>query len=302
MKDFVRFLLSILMTILFAFVIDLCCGFCINTFLSEYANLDIRHAKKGYSQVAIIGASVTFNQYNPKIISDSLQMSVYNYGAGGQNIYYHYCLVHYLLECSSHKPEIIVYNPCYIDISDEPGWNTEKLNALYFDYSNDPTIRSTIELQGVKNVLFLNISKIYAHNSQVFNYIKNLFRSNKSSDGYMPLSGEWKEPLQDNFNVDLLNDRSKVDYFLKMIGLIKSNNIPFYIAIAPVYLNYQKEESWQSFIKKVSKENNIPILDYTGDSLFIQHPEWYYNPMHLNDRGTTVFSSVFSHDLKTLLK
>lgn len=298
MKDFIRFSVSLLLTAVLVAFFDLTGGTIMNFVSSKYGNLDFYRAKNNNSEVAIIGASVSFNQYDCRVMSDSLNCRVYNYGAGGQNVFYHYSLLHYLLELSENKPQLILYNPCYIDLADAKGWNTEKLDALYFDYSTDSVIQEVLKLQDKKKQVYLSISQLYKHNSQIPNYIKNMSRINHPSDGYMPLYGEWNNQKEDNENTNLSLDTLKVKYAILMFDLCKKYGVPLYVTIAPVYLNYRIEEPWLVKIKEIAIERGFPILDYTNDSLFMQHPEWYYNPMHLNAKGASVFTSIVSHDLK----
>ena len=298
MKEFRKLIICLITVITLICVVDSLAGKILDRFSHEYGNLDFRRARNNDADIAIIGASVAFNNYNSQILSDSLNVKVYNYGFGGQSIYYHYCILHYLLDLSEYRPRIVIFNPCYIDIADAPGWNTEKISTLYFDYSNDSTIKEVIGLEDEKEKKLLSVIKLYHHNSQIPDYVRNYIRRNVKTDGFMPLHGIWDQPLQDNVNTGLSIDPQKLIYFKKMIELCKNKDVPLYIITAPVFLQYFKEEPWQYEINNIAQQNGIPTMDYSADPIFLQHPEWFYNTTHLNEDGAEIFSKKLSHDLK----
>ena len=79
--------------------------------------------------ILIFGSSRALHHYNPEIIEDSLGMTCYNVGSGGQNIYFHLALLESTLE--RYTPEIVILELMYIDFEVTPQqWDTEKLGTL----------------------------------------------------------------------------------------------------------------------------------------------------------------------------
>lgn len=304
MKDFIRFVGSAILVLIIVFFVDNTLGPILNKVGSKHADIKFAIAENNRADVALIGASVTYNQYNSSILSDTLQMSVYNYGRGGSNIYTTYCMAHYLIEKSPTPPRIIIYNPCHIDLMDSPGWNTEKLGELTFGYHTDSVIHDVVNMQGIKKKVEYNLLNLYSHNSNVFRYVKNIVHKNyiDANNGYSPLYAEWSEPIEESPHSIYELDDCKINYFERLYSLCKENNILFCISIAPSFMHFSEEPKWVSYIKEFSYNNNVIFLDYTGQEYYINHPELYYNPMHLNSTGATHFSKEFAHELKNILK
>ena len=182
---------------------------------------------------------------------------------------------------------------------DADGWNTENLNALYFAYNNDEEVRKAVDHQDAKHRILLHISKLYPNNSQLVNYIKNaLFNKADRNNGYMPLNAVWDKPIEKSEGADGALDPEKVRYFKNMVSLCRERGVYFIITIAPMYFDFVKEDVWRTFIKQYAEEENVPLYDYRSSEKYLQHPEWFYNPLHLNEKGATVYSGEISHILK----
>ena len=54
-----------------------------------------------------------------------------------------------------------------------------------------------------------------------------------------------------------------------------------------------------SAYKKIADKYGIPILDYMTMSL-CKDTTYFYNAMHLNKKGSEIFSDSLAHDLKRL--
>lgn len=88
-----------------------------------------------HEDILIFGSSRALHHYNPKIIEDSLGMSCYNVGSGGQNIYYHLALLEATLE--RYTPKIAILELMSIDFEiTPPQWDTEKLGHCYHFITN----------------------------------------------------------------------------------------------------------------------------------------------------------------------
>ena len=55
-------------------------------------------------------------------------------------------------------------------------------------------------------------------------------------------------------------------------------------------------------LKQVASEYNIPFFDYHTAGLYLDHPEYFWDEMHLWDKGARRYSSVFAGDLKRVLQ
>ena len=52
--------------------------------------------------------------------------------------------------------------------------------------------------------------------------------------------------------------------------------------------------------KKTLKQYDLPLLDYSKDSISYQQ-KWFYNTTHLNDKGADEFTRKLAQDLQILM-
>ena len=255
------------------------------------------------AEVAIMGASRAAHHYVPQIISDSLHMTVANYGIDAQNIITHYAVLQSLLKNSLQKPKVVVLEIGAIDINDTPKWNTEKLNVLYPYFNSEDYIRTILkDVLPPTEYLILNLSGLYRHNSMLMRYIKPLLKqSSRGADGYSPLHKRWNRPIQfEEEHGDTIYPK-KVEYFDKFISLCRKEGIYLIFAVSP---NYKKlpEQQWEEKMRQIADANHIPLFYHERDPLFLAHREWFNEPFHMNDDGARVYSAQIGREIRKLLE
>lgn len=301
MKDFYKFVISALSVIAIVFIID----FSFGAFLEKKAVFVDQPKYKRIStadeELVILGASRAQNQYVTDIISDGLDISAFNYGYGAQNVYSSYAVLDMLIRRAPVKPKFVIWDFYYTDILDSPGWNTEKLYRFYSAYNYDPAVKAIVELQGTKKSSLLKSIRLYKFNSKLPRVL--LSQRDEVNGGYSPLFNQHQAPIELFTSDRTLIDNQKFLYVNRLIDLCKSNNISLYVFIAPAYyvLKNPKDGDWKEMIKKTCREKDIQIYDYEQDSLFLSHPEWFFNPMHLNDIGAKEYTKRVVDDIRSLL-
>lgn len=299
-----NFLIHTGIIIVAVFLLD----FAIGSFLDHrFANSSFEPAAKALDNqydLVMLGPSEMQNQYVTQIIQDSLGISAYNYGWGGQNIYYQYVILNLIINQSNHIPKYVLYEPSYFDFYDTPGWNTENLDVFYPMYDLDDSLRSTVNLQGWKTSFLMKLMKCFKHNSKIHAYAKQMI----SHAGSNPCLGyEAVEPT--GFNEDLKTaetevnvhfDEQKIDYFYRLIHLCKKHNIKFIIINAPYY-ELNNGVVWKARLNQIIEEEGVPFLNYDNDEYFTAHPDLYYNKVHFNKYGSEEYTKKIIPDLKALI-
>ena len=299
-----KFLISFIGVAAIVFAVDFVVGKRMDNKYALHDTPKLLEALHNKADIAMIGASVMFNQYVPSIIQDTLGMSCYNYGVGGQNIYYHYATAHLLFE-AEYKPKIVLYQPCFIDLENHANYNTEKLDFIYSAYNYDSVFHSIINQQGCKQRFLLNALKLYKHNtrfiyySRLYLFAKKMLHHEDKGNGYSPLNAIWQEPIQSSNEIREI-DSTKCDYLDRIIELCEENNALFIMANAPEFENCE-QESWLKYVKDLVDTKHIPYLNYHDDSTFLKHPEWFYNPAHLNGEGAVVYSKIIAGELREIV-
>lgn len=212
---------------------------------------------KMHADGIILGSSRGRRNYNPKIVADSLGISVYNAGHDGQTIFYEQAIVRMALARYTPKLVIIDLNPEEIYFRD---LHYDRLNVLAPYYKDYPEVREIYLLKGIRDgipegdffvkpakvsdnawdnfwfrlhsmeqwVLPLNnerykmASAIYPYNSSLLDILTGIFKNRKSESGFKPLKGVITQDKADELirqNTALREEKGKRIDANKMKGL-----------------------------------------------------------------------------------
>lgn len=300
MKALIKYMLLVFSILLALFFVDRIFGKLLDR-LYIYQTDKVTYAiKKAKEDILILGSSRAVAHYDSKIIEKETGLSCFNYGVGGQNIYYHYAILNTVIR--THKPKIVVYELFDIDITKTASsHDKDLLNALYPAYNINDTIHSIVKLQGTKTRNKLVISSIYKHNSNLTNYIYNILLKPAwyDSAGYIAIeSGKW------NKEIELLNekyefDNQKIEYIRRFMELCKSENIQLIFAVSPKYCIYEKNVNPVfDTIRNMALNNDIEFWYYEQDKKFLDDRDYFKDPLHLKKEGATEYTKIISEKIK----
>lgn len=256
---------------------------------------------KTKADVIIVGSSRAEHHYIPSILSDSLGLSCFNMGSGGQNIYYQYGVVKSLMD--RYTPQIILLDIIPIDycITGETH-NTEKLAALLPFYRDVSGVREVIELRGPLEKYKL-ISRSYPYNSQISNIIYSYVRKGDNSGlvlaGYIPLKGEMKDyQTISNLQTDYELDPMKALYLNKLKDLCRLKGVKLIMLYSPVF--YGKYDESDLLLKDVADKANIDFWSYKTYTPIITDVTLFNDGYHLNNKGAQEYTSLISANLRAI--
>jgi hypothetical protein len=275
-----------------------------NSRFGKYHKLDYVISKSS-EDILIFGNSHAECHYVPSIFHDSLNLNCFNAGFRNQDILFTYCIHESILK--RYSPKLIILNidrgMFYVDkLSFEE--QEAKLSELTPFYNRESNIRKELENRS-RFEKYKFYSSIYPFNSSVINLLKYYFyHSDNFVDGYYPLYGQYKpkstsgNPRKDYENNDTVNE-----VLLKKLVVIanhfKSHHIQLIAVISPTFDSSGKIGV---SLKKAFDKLEIPLFDYSSDSIFIHKSSYFSDNHHLNDSGAKEFSAIVAHDIKPLLK
>ena len=253
--------------------------------------------------VLIFGSSRASYHYNTKVLQDSLKISVYNAGRDLSYIQYHYALLQGVLK--RYSPKLIVLDTRPNEFQKfENGENYDRLNVLLPYYDTHPEIREVVELRSPYEKVKL-LSKIYPYNSLILSELVELlpiarYKKDDSENGYIVKNGNFNSP-RGPYTVDDEVDPVAALYYKKFVQVCKAKNIKLVIAYSPMYQNIDTLRNRNLlFAKQVCKENNLPLIDYLYDPQF-NTPQYFYDKLHLNGAGSTLYSQRIVRRLREVL-
>lgn len=251
-------------------------------------------------EILLFGTSRILHAFDPTIIKDSVEMSIYNCGiSGGKNIYTHYMLLNYLLK--HHVPRIIVLeiNPEDFLQSEEP----YSINKFSHFYGRDEVCDSFMtQVSQDKGLLFSNL---YRYNVISKDLLTGLFRYHtyRSHDGYEPRD----RPKIDFYKSQLIKRKyfeSNIDYKRleicdEFFSKCLETGIQLILVTFPEYTII--DEHYFDPVRAIAEKYQIPFFDYHYRLGFENYPEYFVDKLHLNTKGAEILSSIFAHDLKAYL-
>ena len=244
------------------------------------------------SDVLIMGSSRAVHHYNARLLSDSLGLSCYNCGEGACGIIMAYARLTMLME--RHVPQHIIYEvtPMYDFLVYDD--NRQSLGRLKLHYDR----------QGVDSIFaefdtrekYMMKSGLYRHNTT---FLKDLLafvsKSNEGNDlGFEPFNVPFN-PLLTTDRTTIHYDRRmgyeydslKIKYLNKFIDLAQHQSTLTFV-VSPVW--YGQDTLVMDYMKKICLERSISLLDFSNDSKYVHHDEYFSDGIHLNARGADEFT------------
>jgi len=258
--------------------------------------------------IAIYGSSRAWVNIDPKILRDSLNLKVYNFGIDGHNFWLQYLRHKEFLKYNG-KPKTIVlavdmfglqkradlyqldqflpymlWNSNIKDFtSTYVGFTTMDYDVPLFRYSGQKKSIKTI----LKNITGMNSSKSFR------------------SYGFSAIDKQWNSDLDEAKKIlrtyEAKFDSSSIVLFEKFILECRVDRIELIFVYPPEYIEGQKfvtnREQVIELYKYFAKKYAIRFYDYSSDSICFDKTH-FYNANHLNRRGVEIFSGKLAQDLK----
>lgn len=253
---------------------------------------------KADEELIVFGSSRANHNYVPDILEDSLKLSVYNAGVDGQSILYHYCVLKNIKLRSD--PKIIL-----LDININEFENSEiaynKLYALLPYYNLYENIRPVVNLRSPYESV-KTISSLYRYNSFILPIVINntVSRTDDSQKGYIPLyktlatDFSSRPPIHNNIELDTV----KVNMFRSFLQEAKQSNSRVCVFISPIYRDQHKLSPTITMAEQIAKQENVSFFDHSKSSLFNEHPEYFQDELHLNNKGAEIYTRLIFQKIK----
>lgn len=247
------------------------------------------------ADVLILGSSRANHSFDCKVLEDSLDMSCYNAGRDGQNMIYDAMVFFSYIE--RHVPKIVILDIASSMMDDSWFGSLKDMNCYYG--LAKPLDRIIDENSTWMERLKLK-SNLYKYNN-TWQWLLNakMAASKDELDGYRPMPVSSRSPFQVRF---VHEGKPKIDkrclcYLEKIRKACQKHHISLILTYSPTLVVCKSggEEEW---LKEYSKQTGLTFYAFGKDKTFYEHPEYFYDPTHLNAKGATVFTKEFVKRLK----
>jgi len=282
--------------------------------MNRYLNLQDNQIADYNDTLKYLMIGSSHNTVNPQIIGQS-----FNYATPNENYIKNYYKLKWLLENKNFRPEFILMNhelPLFSPFASE----RFKYNSYW-----------------IKHVDYFELARERNDNDYVYKWLEGNFFSYVGKYREILMSLYFKEDLNKVENgyrspIDIKNfadqknrmgfsrqraklyladfkhlDKDMIVYFRRIMSMCKENGIKVVLLNMPVSKEYYIASYEVADIEQLDKEADsilddykdiIIILDY--EKVFFDHPEYFYNPDHLNPKGADSVSRLIKEDLEKL--
>jgi hypothetical protein len=250
------------------------------------------------ADLLIFGSSRATHQYYPELFENNLNLSYYNVGRDGTSIFYHYAVLKAVLERYTPKMVILDFEADEFALIQE---SYDRLSCLLPFYRTHPEIRPIVRSKSKFERIKL-LSSIYPFNSSVFTIVagnsKFYVKLNENDKGYIPLLKMWNKPIGVNSDMPSSKlDENKISTYESFIKECVNSKIQLYVVCPPFYIKRLYQNPSVTLGKKIAGQYNVPFLDYSNDTTFINNPSLYADIVHFNNEGAKMFSGVLIKDI-----
>lgn len=298
-----RYILKILLFFAIVVGVDLGVGA-----LGDYLQA---HANRGFSKqtddlvmkdchdVVILGSSRAHHHYDTPFLSDTLGLDVYNAGYDGNGVVLAYGLLSMILE--RYSPRLVIFDvePAFdINVYENDNGHKRYLKYLKPYYRNEKVgdiFRDVSEEEWYKVH-----SGLIRYNSSLVSMLYDCMRANDSDimKGYDALEGVYTNEPDKKETQAVEIDSFKLEYVEKLIQATQLKNVPLVFVASPKY--GASSSVAITPVKDICALYHVPFLDYYCDNTFMQHKEWFKEPMHLNREGAKMFSLRIINDINSI--
>ena len=250
--------------------------------------------------VLICGNSRASLQYDPNILDSILDCDSYNLGFDGAPINLQMVKYDCWLRHHAH-PSLCIYNIDLWTMKAEYGKNREQLFPYF--WKDKSLIRAFDRYQHYTfTEKYIPFRRYIGHRK----LISGVFKGNLTfSKGYYGHNWTWQH-LNGRDNKDLYKcacDSAMIVAFGDFIAREQSNGVQFLFVYAPMFHTITKNNldvpTMYAMYSQIASQFDIPILDYNHDPI-CQDSACFFNKMHLNRTGASIFTTQLAHDIDSL--
>lgn len=254
---------------------------------------------KANDEILVFGTSRASHHYNARQIEELTGITCFNAGRDEMEIPYTEALLSGI--AARYMPGAIILDIGPLELSGDKQVVYERVASALMPFaSRYPGFWTDIAKAGDMESLKGRISKIYPYNSKLGPMIQNAYTNlgHLSDKGYEPLyktidTTIYKKSIWADIDV---NKPVNNDYLVTLDNIIsfaKVNHIRLAVVISPFYFpnNFDDNDSYLAIKEKLQQYPQVSFLDFTNHPAFTGHPELFYDDVHLNDKGASLYTA-----------
>lgn len=262
------------------------------------------------ADLIIIGSSRAWCGYNTYLLDSLLSCNSYNLGLDGHAIDFQLIRYDTYLRYNS-SPKLILLNTDFLSTLHNTA-ESQYEREQFFPYINDSELMSRVSETKKISIAdrFIPLKRYFGYREEIEDGILSFFGKNTFGDG-----GMYKGYRGNNYAWDrgmiiggdtIITERidsSSVQLLEAFSARVINEGIGLVFVKSPVYSpllsHFSNISQSDSIFAYVAKQNGIPIFDFYDCSIS-QDSSFFYNPSHLNKRGSDIFTSMLCDSLRRI--
>ena len=301
-KNAIKAIISVALILTFVVVFDMIAGVVGKMAFKNIPDNQSHFSRMNYSiskaeaDCIILGSSHASHHYNPDIISDSLQMTVYNAGREGHGITYSLALLKAML--SRYTPKMVILDVKYEE-SDEWLSRVRDLKPYFKEY---PSAMETDVMINGSREHFRLMWNSYIYNSTFHPLLKSYITGSRAKykcNGYDPIPVRESKVKGVKEQVEPVKAASPMykECLAELSSLCNERGVALFLVSSPTLVRFK----YKSPAEPVIDSLGLTYLNHFNDEFFLTHTELFRDGDHLFETGADEFTSKVCSELKKVI-
>ena len=261
--------------------------------------------------IAIYGSSRAWVHIDPIILQDSLGISAYNFGLDGHNFWLQYLRHLELLEHNPAPKQILLSVDVFTLDKRKDLFNYQQF--MPYMLGNERIAHYTSSYQGYNKLDYYLPLLRYVGEQDALRACQQAYFEPRPeikirNRGFRGIEREWNDDLQKakakRDKIQAVFDPDSVELLEQFLVACKEAGIRVDLVYTPEYIEAQEFVSNRQMVidhfSQLAEVHNLRFFDYSDDSLS-KDRSLFYNGLHLNARGSELFSQKLAADLKATM-
>lgn len=265
---------------------------------NDYSVWDRIISGKMDNDLLIIGSSRAFHHYDPRVFDSILNTNSYNLGRDGKNLDISILIYNLFIKHNS-KPKIVICDFFYGSMNKSNLYAREQFYPYLFNKDVFYNIKENQRLRMIDKYI-----PMIKYRGNLIEVIKRSLIKDATYKGYSGCDNSYKIKNENIPNtIHYAHDPDVLIIVEEWLQQCQKDSVKVIFVHSPLYINATNKiedtvAMWTMY-RTIANKYNIPILDYTHDSICYD-TSYFYGDMHLNRKGAELFSKKLAHNLDSL--
>lgn len=250
------------------------------------------------ADIVIMGSSRAWVQINPMIIDSVLSTNTYNLGTDGSN--FNRQMKKYIIYRKyNKKPKLVIQN---IDFCSTLGYNVGYEKIQFCPFFWNKSIRDEF-WSSEPFSFFEKYAPMYRFRNLFPSFLLSLGERSLNK-GYRSVDESWNgEEFEKIDSIRFNVNSTTLNMFCEYLKKNKEDSIKVVLVYAPIYIGATEKvtnlNDMYTLYQNIANKYGATILDYNYMDM-CKDTAYFYNAMHLNKRGSEIFTDSLANDIKRL--